>query len=151
MALATATLLCVLGCAPREQEERWRRLEERVSALERAASPAAGPETTTIGDDLRSLERRLAALEQRRTTPGAGAGPTEAPATPADAAEARLAQRRERRALLRDLTDEYRARLAQIRQEQTDPAARQQAVREALAWYREQRRAILAGDEPAAP
>jgi hypothetical protein len=46
------------------------------------------------------------------------------------------------------VTEQYRARLAAIRQSETDPAARQQAVREALDGIREQRRAVLAGEEP---
>ena len=60
-------------------------------------------------------------------------------------------QRRERRTRLRELTDEYRARLATIRETETDPVKRQQAVRDALEWYREQRRAVLEGAQPATP
>ena len=153
--LVAVGMFSLLGCGGRGGEERLRRLEERVSAIERSlpASPAPATTSASAADDLRSLEHRLAALEQRvaagPTGPAAGAAATTT--SPTDVAEERLEQRRERRARLRDLTDQYRTRLATIRQQETDPAARQQAVREALEWYRDQRRAILTGPEPAAP
>ena len=94
----------------------------------------------------RPLSIQIFGYDVERMAAAAGAVPE---ATGAVAA--RLDQRRERRARLREVTEQYRARLATIRQEQIDPAARQQAVREALAWYREQRRAVLAGEEPPGP
>jgi len=153
-ALVTAGTLSLVACGGQGFEDRFRRLEERVSQLERgpgAAMPIS-EKAPSVGEDVRSLERRLAALEARVAAGGTrGTGEGAAGAGPTDAAEGRLDQRRERRARLRDLTDQYRARLATIRQEETDPAARQQAVREALEWYRDQRRAVLAGQEPTAP
>jgi len=67
---------------------------------------------------------------------------------PAATAASRIEQRRERRARLREVTEQYRDRLTAIRESQADPTARQQAVRDALAWYRAERRAILQGEQP---
>src|SRR5262245_40296809 len=146
--LAVLVLASLSGCGGRDVdlERRLDRLEERMSALETAAArvpptPVAHGATA----ELLALERRLTTLEER-VAKTRGAVPEAA-----DAMAARLDQRRERRARLREVTEQYRARLATIRQEQTDPAARQQAVREALEVYREQRRAVLAGEEPPSP
>jgi Spy/CpxP family protein refolding chaperone len=114
--------------------------------LERAATAEQAPrQVPEVAADLRSLERRLAEVERRLAAAAAASPVASAPI------EGQIEQRRERRLRLRDLTEQYRARLAAIREQQTDPAARQQAVREALEWYRTQRHAVLAGHEPAAP
>jgi uncharacterized coiled-coil protein SlyX len=146
--VAALVLASLSSCGGRdvEVEQRLARLEERMSALETTAArvpPTPVPHGATA--DLLALERRLATLEERMAA-ARGAVPEAS-----DAVAARLDQRRERRARLREVTEQYRARLAAIRQEQIDPAARQQAVREALGWYREQRRAVLAGEEPPSP
>ena len=47
--------------------------------------------------------------------------------------------------LLRALTDEFRARLAALRQDRNN-VGNQEKTREILDWYRDQRRAILRGD-----
>jgi hypothetical protein len=124
-----------------------RRLEERVAALE--SRPPAAPPAQTKGAtaDVIALEERLAAVEQRLMA-GEGEAPAAGAGAPAAAPDARLDERRGRRERLRDVTNQYRDRLAAIRQETNDPLARQQAVREALQWYRDSRRAVLAGEEP---
>ena len=143
-------LLGVPGCGGRDLESRVQRLEQRVSALEGvAARVPAAPAVHGATAEVLDLERRLTALEDRMASAAAGTAGTTAPGAAA-AATARMDQRRERRARLREVTDEYRARLTAIRESQADPAARQQAVREALEWYREQRRAILEGEQPPA-
>jgi hypothetical protein len=143
----------LVACAPAAEDERIRILEQRIGALESKPAPTApsAPQGATLRD-VQSLESRLAALEQRVAALGATAAGPAAAGAPTSAAEAetRLEARRARRERLREVTDQYRARLAAIRQEHTDPAARQQAVREALQWYRDERRAVLAGEEPAA-
>jgi hypothetical protein len=141
---------CLFGCAPAE-DERVRTLEQRVGALEsRPAAPTPSAPAAATLRDVQSLESRLAALEQRVAALAAapGSDPAAAGGTlSGETAERRLEVRRARRERLREVTDQYRAKLAAIRQQHTDPAARQQAVREALQWYRDERRAVLAGDD----
>ena len=146
--MVTLGLLGMPACGGSDLEDRVQRLERRVGALEGAAArvppaPAVHGATAEVLD----LERRLTALEERIASTATGPAGTATPGAAA-AATARMDQRRERRARLREVTDEYRARLTAIRDSQADPAARQQAVREALEWYREQRRAILDGEPP---
>ena len=139
----------MLGCRDAGVDDRLQQLEQRVGAVEKASSAASNaPATQGVSADVLSLERRLAALEQRMA---AVEKAVSASATPGGSGEMRLDQRRERRAKLRDLTDEYRNKLQTIRQTETDPAKRQQAVRDALEWYREQRKAVLQGGEPETP
>jgi hypothetical protein len=140
-------LAAVVGCRDAGGDDRLHQLEARVGAVEKAAAASSAPAVHGATADVLSLERRLAALEQRMA---AVEKAVSTPATPGGTGEMRLDQRRERRTRLRELTDEYRARLASIRQAQMDPAKRQQAVRDALEWYREQRKAVLDGAEPAA-
>jgi hypothetical protein len=143
------------GCAPSGEGDRDRlhALEQRLIALESKPVPMAPttPPGASLGD-VQSLEGRLAALEQRvAALAGVATGDPDAAVGVAgggEAAEKRLEVRRARRERLREVTDQYRAKLAAIRQQHTDPAARQQAVREALQWYRDERRAVLAGDAP---
>ena len=148
---ATFGIATLLGCHDSRIDERLARIETRLGALEgsgartSATQAPAAPAPHGATADVISLEKRLAALEQRVA---ATEKAVSTPQTPGGVAEGRMEQRRERRSRLREVTDEYRARLAEVRQSQGDPAARQQAVREALEWYREQRRAILSGEEP---
>jgi hypothetical protein len=142
-------LVVASACGTPPDDARLRTLEERVRVLETAGLKGAGAIEDDASADLLALEGRLAAVE--RQLMGAGARGDAADVQPAEAAERRVEVRRERRGRLRELTEEYRARLAAIRLEQSDPAARQAAVREALTWYREQRRAIMAGEGGPAP
>jgi chromosome segregation ATPase len=150
--LALLGIASLLGCHDSRIDERLARIEARLSTLEgadtrsSAAEAPAAPAPHGVTADVISLEGRLAALEQRVA---ATEKAVSTPQAPGGVAEGRMEQRRERRSRLREVTDEYRERLAEIRQSQKDPAARQQAVREALEWYREQRRAVLSGEEPA--
>ena len=148
--VAVLGLASLAGCGDAKTDERLARIETRMSALEGKAGrtpegqAATGAAPHGVTADVISLEKRLAAIEQRMA---AVEKVVSTPPTPG-VASGRMEQRRERRARLREVTDEYRARLAEIRQNQTDPAARQEAVREALEWYREQRRAVLSGEPP---
>lgn len=131
------------------------RIEAQLAQLEARGTVGGTPAAMggAVEDELRALERRLAAVETRlaeREALGADAGKGAFDTTGAPM-DGRREQRQERRQALRDLTAEYRARLAAIRQEETDPVARQQAVREALEWYRQERRAVLEGRAPATP
>ncbi|HWP65251.1 MAG TPA: hypothetical protein VNO26_04975 [Candidatus Limnocylindria bacterium] len=141
-------LASALACQDAGPDERLQRIDERLRALEQSReAESTAPKRDDVAADLASLERRLAAVERRLDALEKGM----AEAAAAGPAGDRLEQRRERRLRLRELTDTYRARLAEIRETHTDPAARQQAVREALEWYRQQRRAVLAGEDPALP
>jgi len=141
------------GCTPSGEGDRLRALEQRMSTLEGKPAPVTptAPPGASLGD-VQSLENRLAILEQRVAALGGAANGDPGAATSGvgagEAAEKRLEVRRQRRERLREVTDQYRAKLAAIRQQHTDPAARQLAVREALQWYRDERRAVLAGDAP---
>jgi hypothetical protein len=128
-------------------------LEERVGLLERAPTTVdSAPDAPDVAADLRSLERRLAEVERRlAAVVAASPAASAAGAAGGTPVEGRIEQRRERRLRLRDLTDQYRTRLVTIREQHTDPAARQQAVREALEWYRAERHEILADAAPPAP
>jgi chromosome segregation ATPase len=144
----TLGLLGMPSCSGRDVEGRVRQLEQRVGALEEAVARAPrAPVPHQATTDLRDLERRLATLEERMASGTVAHEGALAPG-PAAPAASRIEQRRERRARLREVTEQYRDRLAAIRESQADPAARQQAVRDALEWYRAQRRAILAGEQP---
>lgn len=144
--------LSLLGACDREADtERLQALERRITALEARGSEAVEPAATSVDADVRSLERRVAALEgqihdlAQARAGGAGAAPGSLPGAPA------LSGRRERRMQLRELTAQYRERLATIRRDEPDPAKRQEAVREALEWYREQRSQLLAEPLPPTP
>jgi hypothetical protein len=141
-------IAALVGCRDEGVDDRLHQLDQRLSTVEKSTAPPNTTASHGATADVLSLERRLAAVEQRLA---AVEKAVSAGATPGGTGEVRLDQRRERRARLRELTDEYRARLATIRETETDPAKRQQAVRDALEWYREQRKAVLQGGEPATP
>jgi len=149
VAVGAMAIGVAVGCRDTGVDDRLQRLDQRLSAVEKSSASASNPPVVAHGvtADVLSLERRLAALEQRV----AAVEKSVSAPTPSGTGELRMDQRRERRARLRELNDEYRARLATIRETETDPAKRQQAVRDALEWYREQRKAVLQGGEPATP
>jgi hypothetical protein len=132
-------------------------LEKRIAAIERAVEPI-----DRLRNDEASLDRRVSALEtsvrEAATRLQGGAPPPSAPVTgglpPRPAPSSGPAayggpttrvDRTERRAELRALSDEFRSRLAALRQ-QPDGAQDSEKTREILDWYREQRRSIMRGD-----
>jgi len=158
MALACGTI--ALGGCDSTTSGTITALEGRVAGLERrlarpttAGSPQGEGRTTTeavverLDADLRSLERRLAAVEAEvgvlRDAVAAGNFDE------AGGGEARRDRRSERRLRMRTLTATYRDKLAEVRQQYRDDPGdpgRQRALRDVVEWYRRERRAAMRGD-----
>lgn len=134
-------------------------LEKRVAAIERAVEPIGRlrDETASLDRRLSSIENGLRELAARQPAPGATPPSTVAPVTgglpphpPPSSGPAAWnnpttrVDRTERRAELRALSDEFRAKLAELRT-QNGGAPDPDKTRELLDWYRDQRRAILRG------
>jgi outer membrane murein-binding lipoprotein Lpp len=164
LSVALLSCMCVVagGCSGTPDTSNLSALEARIAALERRLdarragrppeeAPAVGTSAPADGTDrleadVRSLEQRLADVESEmalfRDVVAEGALGDEA------AGEARRARRLERRERMRDLTAEYRQRLAEVRQEYRDDPGnreRQRSLREVVEWYRDERRAIMRG------
>lgn len=156
-------LVAVMGCEDRDPGEahvealasRLAALEKRIAAVEERAEPLE-----RLRDDAASLDRRLTSLETSvrelasrpaAAPPASGAPVTPPPSRPGPSSgpaawgPTTRADRTQRRAELRALSDEFRARLAELR---SQPGGMQdgEKTREILDWYREQRRAILRGE-----
>jgi len=136
-------------------------LEQRVAAAEKNAEPIE-----RLRNDAASLDRRMSALETSvrelaarpaASAPGTPATPPAIAPTPAAPPHTRPSSgpaawnnpttridRTQRRVELRALSDEFRSRLADLRNEPAG-ADNTEKTREILDWYREQRRAILRG------
>jgi len=168
LGLACLGLAACDGSSP--DRERVDQLASRLEALEkRLATTEQGVEPLDrLRDDLASLDRRMSSLEtsvrELAARPAAGPATPAAPAAPSASPPASSAPpRREpsggpaawgpttrqdralRRAELRALTDEFRSRLAQMREDRAN-VGNQEKTREILDWYRDQRRAILRGE-----
>jgi hypothetical protein len=133
-------------------------LEKRIAAIERAIEPV-----DRLRDEQASLDRRLSSLETSMRDvaarqPGGATPPPTAPVTggmpPRPAPSSGPAawngpttrgDRGERRAELRALSDEFRARLSELRR-QPGGVEDSEKTRAILDWYREQRRSILRGE-----
>jgi hypothetical protein len=171
LGLACLGLVACDGTAP--DAGRTEQLSSRLDALEkRLATTERGVEPVDrLRDDVASLDRRLSSLEaglrELGNRPAAGTAATPAPTAttppatvpagppppprrtpssgPAAWGPTNRQERTQRRMELRALTDEFRARLAELRQDPNSPPS-QEKTREVLDWYREQRRAILRGE-----
>lgn len=166
LGLACAGLAACDGTSPDRQ--RLDQLAARLDALEKrlAAAEDAVEPVDRLRDDIATLDQRTSALETSvRGLPGRpGTAPAAPPSSPPTTAPRRDAaapppgmtvspgvaaasreERTQRRAELRALTDEFRARLAEMRQDRAN-VGNQEKTREILEWYREQRRAILRGE-----
>ena len=133
-------------------------LEKRIVAAEKSADAVE-----RLRNDGTSLDRRLSALESsvrelaaRPTASTTTVPPTAAPTSPTTTTHrppssgpgawnnpTNRLDRTQRRVELRALSDDFRGRLAELRNEPdgNDP----EKARAILDWYREQRRAILRG------
>jgi hypothetical protein len=160
--VAAALAACGDGTTPGDRSaaavsSRIDALEKRLAAIEKGIEPLENlpDQTASLDRRLSSLEtsvRELAARRADATAPAASppavaaVPPRPAPSqAPAPSTPRPRADRTKRRAELRALSDEFRIRLAELRQE---PGGTQDSekTREILDWYREQRRAILRGD-----
>lgn len=163
---AGAVVALVAGCGGGNERTsgtdataRIEALEKRLAAVERGTEPVE-----RLRNDGASLDRRVSALETSVRELSARPAPTAAPGTPAPGGPGAPAvhpsarsgpaawngpttrpNRTERRAQLRALSDEFRSRLAELR---NVPAGtdNSEKTREILDWYRDQRRAVLRGE-----
>jgi septal ring factor EnvC (AmiA/AmiB activator) len=136
-------------------------LEKRLAATQQGVEPL-----DRLRDEVASLDRRMSSLETsvRELAGRPAAGTTAAPPAPPVSPPARSAppprepsggpaawgpttrqDRAQRRAELRALTDEFRARLSEMREDRSN-VGNQEKTREILDWYRDQRRSILRGE-----
>jgi hypothetical protein len=132
-------------------------LEKRVAAIEHAVEPIERmrDETASLDRRLSSIENGLRDLAARQpaaaptssTAPVTGGLPPHPPPSSGPAAwnnPTTRVDRTARRAELRALSDEFRAKLAELRTP-NGAAPDPDKTREVLDWYRDQRRAILRG------
>ena len=153
--LAGAALACDAGSDHQQVDalaSRVDQLEKRLAAAEKAAEPVDRivVETGSLDRRVSSLETNVRDLASRPApvapgTPGAPAtaGPMHPtmPGGPATWGPTTQQDRIERRVQLRALSEEFRSKLAALRNEPPDS----EKYQEVLAWYREQRRSVLRG------
>jgi hypothetical protein len=163
VAVAAGLVACEGGGAGSDHA-RMDALTTRVEQLEKqlAAADKSTEGIDRLRNDAASLDRRVSVLETNvrelaaRPTTGGVAIPV--PPVPSTVAGSRPAgvpapqlrerpltgdRRMDRRTQLRALSDEFRAKVAELRSQ--PQADQQQSAQELLQWYREQRRAILRG------
>lgn len=167
--LVTTTLLALAlvacGDVADPTKERVAALESRLADLDRrlSAIETGLPDVKVLRDQLAAIDTRLSGIEGRVTRlqetppappPSASAGTTGG--STSGGAAARRGQpdvdQRQRAQAMTELGAEYRRKLAELNamrgDDSVDPRERAAQRRELSRWFRDQRRALLSGQEP---